>query len=110
MYGPRLVVVEAYLFIILGVKLDSLGEGARQKESIKLKGKQSLRAADRYLMRVPSIKLKLLENMYAMICELRILYGERKRDRMLSINFRRFCNSHKKPKENSKRSSRMGTL
>jgi hypothetical protein len=106
---PRLVVVEAYLFIFLGAKLDSLGEGARQKESVKLKGKQSLRAADRCLMRVPSIKLKLLENMHAMICELRILYGVRKRDRMLLINFRRFCNSHKKPKEHNKRSSRMGT-
>jgi len=98
------VIVEVYLFIFLVVKLGSLGEVTRQKESINLKGKQSLRAADRCLMRVPSIiKLKLLENMHAMICESRVLYGVWKRDRMLLINFRRFCNSHKKPKEHSKR-------
>jgi len=64
-----------YLFIFGGVKLDSLGEEMRQKESIKLKGKHSLRAVDRCLIRVPSIKLKLLENMHAMICESRISYG-----------------------------------
>jgi hypothetical protein len=69
-----------------------LGEETRQKESIKLKGRQYLRAANRYLMRVPSIKLKLLENFHSMICESRILYGVRKRDQILSINFRRFCN------------------
>jgi hypothetical protein len=59
----------------LGVKLDSLGEETRQKESIKLKGRHYLRAADGYLMRVPCIKLKLLESLHAMICESRILYG-----------------------------------
>lgn len=75
-----------YLFIFLEVKVDILGEGTRKKESIKLKGKQSVRAADRYLIRVPSTELKLLEYMHTMIHESRILYEVWEMDRILSIN------------------------
>jgi len=53
MYGPRLVVLEVYAFIyFFRGKARQLGEEMRQKESIKLKGKHSVRTADRYLMRV----------------------------------------------------------
>jgi hypothetical protein len=47
-------------FIYLGVKLESLGEWRRQEDSIKAKGKQTLRTTDKCLMTVPNMNIEVL--------------------------------------------------
>jgi hypothetical protein len=39
------------------------------------KGNQSLVATDKCLTRTPDMMMKLLENVYGMVCELRLMYG-----------------------------------
>jgi hypothetical protein len=59
----------------LGVTLESSGEWSKQKAKQKVKGIQSLAAIDKCLTRTPDMGVKLLENVYEMVCESRIMYG-----------------------------------
>jgi hypothetical protein len=59
----------------LSLKLKYSGQLNRKEESTKVKGKQRLRTTDKRLIRIslPNVKLKVLQNVYEMMCESIIL-------------------------------------
>jgi hypothetical protein len=59
----------------LGVTLESSGGWSKQKAKQKVKGIQYLAAIDKCLTRTPDMEVKLLENVYRMVCESRVMYG-----------------------------------
>ena len=73
MYGQRFQVLKEFIYTT--VKAESQGEWRRQKERTKVKCKISLKATEKCLMRVPEMKIKVVENIFAIICEFIRLYG-----------------------------------
>jgi hypothetical protein len=61
-----------------GVTLESSGGWCKQKAQQKVKGIQSLVATDKCLTRIPDMGVRLLENVYEMVCESRMMYGVEK--------------------------------
>ncbi|KDR17814.1 hypothetical protein L798_08243 [Zootermopsis nevadensis] len=59
----------------LGVTLESTGGWAKQKAKVVAKGKQALVAIDKCLARMPHMRINILENVYEMVCESRMMYG-----------------------------------
>jgi hypothetical protein len=59
----------------LGVTLQSSGGWSKQKTKQEVKGIQSLVAFDKCLPRTPDMGVKLLEKVYEMVCESRMMYG-----------------------------------
>jgi hypothetical protein len=59
----------------LGVTLESSGGWSKEKAKQKVKGIQYVAAIDKCLTRTPDMGVKLLENVYEMVCESRIMYG-----------------------------------
>jgi hypothetical protein len=58
----------------LGVFLESNGGWNRQRRNVGAKGNQTLLAIDKCLARTPDIRVKVLENIYEMLCESRMMY------------------------------------
>jgi hypothetical protein len=73
MYDKLIDVVNEISY--LGVTLESTGEWNRHKMKQMVKGNQSLVAIDKFLTRTPDRRLQLLENVYEMACESRLMYG-----------------------------------
>jgi hypothetical protein len=71
--GQNIEVVDKFNY--LGVTLDSTGSWNKQKTLAKMKGHQALRATDKCTAVTPDIKVQMLENMYEMVCESKIMYG-----------------------------------
>jgi hypothetical protein len=65
--NPEIEVVKEINY--LGVTLESSGAWSNQK----VKGIQSLVATDKCLTRTPDMGVKLLENVYEMVCESRMM-------------------------------------
>jgi hypothetical protein len=59
----------------LGVILESTGGSNRHKMKQMAKGNKSLVATDKCLTRTPDMKVQLLENVYEMVCESRLMNG-----------------------------------
>jgi hypothetical protein len=57
----------------LGVTLESSGGWGKQKVKQKVRGIQSLVAIDKCLTRTPDMRVKLLESVYEMACESRMM-------------------------------------
>jgi hypothetical protein len=55
--------------------IDYLGGWTKQKTKQKVKEIQSLEAIDKCLTRTQDMGVKLLENVYEMVCESRMTYG-----------------------------------
>jgi hypothetical protein len=59
----------------LGIFLESNGVWNRQGRNVIAKGNQTLLATDKCLARTPDMRVRILENMYEMLCESRMMYG-----------------------------------
>jgi hypothetical protein len=59
----------------LGVTLESSGGWRKQKAKQKVKGVQSLVAIDKCLTRTPDMGVQILQNVYEIVCESRMMYG-----------------------------------
>jgi hypothetical protein len=57
------------------VTLDSTGSWNKQKTLVKMKGYQVLSAIDKCIAVTRDIKVQMLENIYEMVCEFKIMYG-----------------------------------
>jgi hypothetical protein len=62
-------------FSYLGVTLYSTGSWNKKETLVKMKGDQALRAIDKCISVTPNIKVQMLENVYEMVCESKIMYG-----------------------------------
>jgi hypothetical protein len=71
--GHNIEVVDK--FNNLGVTLDSTGRWNKQKTLAKMKGCQALRVIDKCIAVTPDIKVQMLENIYEMVCESKIMCG-----------------------------------
>jgi hypothetical protein len=77
-YGQKLEVLKE--FVYTRVKAGSLGEWRRQKERTKVKGTKALKPTEQCLMRVPKMKVTVLEKILAIICELNyVIWGRNMR-------------------------------
>jgi hypothetical protein len=59
----------------LGVTLESTGRWNSYEMKQMAKGNQSLVAIDKCLTRTPDMRVQLLDNVYEMVCESRMMYG-----------------------------------
>jgi hypothetical protein len=57
----------------LGITLESTGGWNRHKMKQMVKGNQSLVAIDKRLTRTSDMRIQLLENVYEMVCESRMM-------------------------------------
>jgi hypothetical protein len=73
MYDQLIEVVNEISY--LGITLESTGGWNRHKMKRMVKGNQSLVAIDKCLTRTPDMRLQLLENVYEMVCESRLMCG-----------------------------------
>ena len=71
--GQNIEVVDKFNY--LGVTLDSTGSWNTQKTLAKMKAYQALRATGKCIAVTPDIKVQMLENIYEMVCESKIMYG-----------------------------------
>jgi hypothetical protein len=55
--------------------LESNGDWNRQRRNVITKGNQTLLAIDKCLARTPDIRVRILENIYEMLCDSRMMYG-----------------------------------
>jgi hypothetical protein len=59
----------------LGITRESTGGWNRHRMKQMVKGNQSLVAIDKCLTRTPEMRIQLLENVYELVCESRMIYG-----------------------------------
>jgi hypothetical protein len=59
----------------LGVTLDYTGGWNKQKAKLRAKGSQTLAAIDKCLVKIPDATVKILEKVYEMVCESKLMYG-----------------------------------
>ena len=62
-------------FSYLEVTLVNTGSWNKQKTLVKIKGYQALKAIHKCISVTPNIKAHMLENIYEMVCESKIMYG-----------------------------------
>jgi hypothetical protein len=73
MYDQLIDVVNEIIY--LGETLVSTRGWNRHKMTQMVKGNQSLVATDKCLTRTPDMRVQLLENVYELVCESRLMYG-----------------------------------
>jgi hypothetical protein len=74
MRDDQLIVV-VYEISYLGVSLENAGGWKKYKMKQTVKGNQTLVAIDKCLTRTPDMNLNILENIYEMMCESRLICG-----------------------------------
>jgi hypothetical protein len=76
MYNQLIEVVNELSY--LGITLESTGGWNKHRKKQIVKGNQSLLAIlaiDKCLSRTPNMRIQLLENVYEIVCESRMMYG-----------------------------------
>jgi hypothetical protein len=70
MNGQNIEVVDKFNYLVF----KSTGGCNKQKMMVKTKGYEALIAIDKCLSVTPSVKVHMLENIYEMVCESKIMY------------------------------------
>jgi hypothetical protein len=57
------------------ITIDRSGGWEKHKWSLKVEGNYALVGTDKYLSRIPNMKFRILQNIYEVVCESRLLFG-----------------------------------
>jgi hypothetical protein len=78
-YGQTVKVTDELSY--LGVTLENTGRWNKQKAIVIAKSNQSIVTIGKFLAKTTDIvKVKVLENVYGLLCESRMIYGRKKLD------------------------------